>query len=125
MKQDLRLVIGSKKFVEQNNAGVSLYPDAFVLSQNYPNPFNPQTSIKISLQEEARVDLVVYNLLGEEITRLSSNELRSAGYYNFIWNGMNTAGNKVSTGVYLYHAMVKDKNGKIVLNKTKKMVFLK
>ena len=125
LKQDLRLVIGSKKFVEQNNAGVSLYPDAFVLSQNYPNPFNPQTSIKISLQEEARVDLVVYNLLGEEITRLSSNELRPAGYYNFIWNGMNTAGNKVSTGVYLYHAMVKDKNGKMVLNKTKKMVFLK
>ena len=125
LKQDLRLVIGSKKFLEKNNAGVSLYPDAFVLSQNYPNPFNPQTSIKISLQEDARVDLVIYNLLGEEITRLSSNELRPAGYYNFIWNGMNTTGNKVSTGVYLYHAMVKDRNGKMVLNKTKKMVFLK
>jgi hypothetical protein len=125
LKQDLRLVIGSKKFLEKNNAGVSLYPDAFVLSQNYPNPFNPQTSIKISLQEDARVDLVIYNLLGEEITRLSSNELRPAGYYNFIWNGMNTSGNKVSTGVYLYHAMVKDRNGKMVLNKTKKMVFLK
>ena len=125
LKQDLRLVIGSKKFVESNNAGVSLYPDAFVLSQNYPNPFNPQTSIMISLQEEARVDLVIYNLLGEEITRLSSGEIRPAGYYNFIWNGMNTAGNKVSTGVYLYHAMVKDRNGKMVMNKTKKMVFLK
>ena len=125
LKQDLRLVIGSKKFLEKNNAGVSLYPDAFVLSQNYPNPFNPQTSIMISLQEEAQVDLVIYNLLGEEITRLSSSELRPAGYYNFIWNGMNTAGNKVSTGVYLYHAMVKDRNGKMVLNKTKKMVFLK
>ncbi len=125
LKQDLRLVIGSKKFVEKNNAGVSLYPDAFVLSQNYPNPFNPQTSIMISLQEEAQVDLVIYNLLGEEITRLSSNEIRPAGYYNFIWNGMNASGNKVSTGVYLYHAMVKDRNGKMVLNKTKKMVFLK
>ena len=79
----------------------------------------------ISLQEEAQVDLVIYNLLGEEITRLSSGEIRPAGYYNFIWNGMNTAGNKVSTGVYLYHAMVKDRNGKMVMNKTKKMVFLK
>ena len=125
LKQDLRLVIGSKKFVEKNNAGVSLYPDAFVLSQNYPNPFNPQTSIMISLQEEAQVDLVIYNLLGEQITRLSSNEIRPAGYYNFIWNGMNASGNKVSTGVYLYHAMVKDRSGKMVLNKTKKMVFLK
>ena len=48
LKQDLRLVIGSKDFVQENNAGVSLYPDAFVLSQNYPNPFNPQTSITVS-----------------------------------------------------------------------------
>jgi len=125
LKQDLRLVIGSKDFVQENNAGVSLYPDAFVLSQNYPNPFNPQTSIMISLEEDAQIDLVIYNLLGKEVMRLASNELRPAGYYNFIWNGMNSAGSKVATGVYLYHAMVRDQNGKTVLNKTKKMVFLK
>ena len=77
------------------------------------------------MYKRQQVDLVIYNLLGEEITRLSSNEIRPAGYYNFIWNGMNASGNKVSTGVYLYHAMVKDRNGKMVLNKTKKMVFLK
>jgi hypothetical protein len=125
LKQDLRLVIGSKDFVQENNAGVSLYPDAFVLSQNYPNPFNPQTSIMISFEEDAQIDLVIYNLLGEEVTRLASNEFRPAGYYNFIWNGKNAANAKVSTGVYLYHAMVRDRNGKTVLNKTKKMVFLK
>ena len=125
LKQDLRLVIGSKDFVQENNAGVSLYPDAFVLSQNYPNPFNPQTSIMISLEEDAQIDLVIYNLLGKEVMRLASNELRPAGYYNFIWNGMNSTGTKVATGVYLYHAMVRDQNGKTVLNKTKKMVFLK
>ncbi len=66
-----------------------------------------------------------YNLLGKEVMRLASNELRPAGYYNFIWNGMNSTGTKVATGVYLYHAMVRDQNGKTVLNKTKKMVFLK
>ena len=125
LKQNLRLVIGSKEFVQENNAGISLYPDAFVLSQNYPNPFNPQTSIMISLEEDAQVDLVIYSLLGEEVVRLASNEFRPAGYYNFIWNGLNTSGLKVSTGVYLYHAMVRDKNGKTVLNKTKKMVYLK
>jgi flagellar hook assembly protein FlgD len=79
----------------------------------------------ISLEEDAQIDLVIYNLLGEEITRLASNEFRPAGYYNFIWNGKNSADTKVSTGVYLYHAMVRDRNGKTVLNKTKKMVFLK
>ena len=53
----------TKQFVEDNNAGVNLYPDAFTLSQNYPNPFNPQTSIRLSLEEDANVDLIIYNLL--------------------------------------------------------------
>ncbi len=125
LKQELRLVVGTKKFVEDNNAGVSLYPDAFTLSQNYPNPFNPQTSIMISLEEDAQVDLIIYNLLGEEITRLAHNEHRPAGYYNFIWNGRNAIGDKVATGVYFYHAMIRNDQGKVVLNKTRKMIFLK
>jgi len=125
LKQDLRLVIGTKDFVKENNAGVNLYPDAFVLSQNYPNPFNPQTSIMISLEEDAQLNLIIYNLLGEEVTRLAMNEHRPAGYYTFIWNGANAMGSKVSTGVYFYHAMIRDAQGKVVLNKTRKMIFLK
>ena len=125
LKQDLRLVVGTKKFVEDNNAGINLYPDAFTLAQNYPNPFNPQTSIMISLEQDAQVDLIVYNLLGEEITRLAANERRPAGYYNFIWNGRNDIGAKVATGVYFYHALIRNEQGKVVLNKTRKMIFLK
>ena len=125
VKQDFRLVVGTKEFVEANNAGVNLYPDEFTLSQNYPNPFNPQTSIRISLEQDAQVDLIIYNLLGEEITRLAANEYRPAGYYNFIWNGQNAMGAKVSTGVYFYHAMIRNPQGKVVLNKTRKMMFLK
>ena len=122
---DMRLIIGSKEFADKNNAGVQLYPDAFTLSQNYPNPFNPQTSIKISIEDDANVDLIIYNLVGEEVARLASNEFKRSGYYNFIWNGQNSRGMKVSTGVYLYHALVRDTNGKIVLNKTRKMIYLK
>jgi len=125
LKQDFRLVIGTKDYVKENNAGVDLYPDAFTLSQNYPNPFNPQTSIMISLEDDAQVDLIIYNLLGKEVTRLAINEHRSAGYYTFIWNGRNGMGDRVSTGVYFYHAMIRDAGGKIVMNKTKKMIFLK
>ena len=125
LKQDFRLVVGTKKFVEDNNAGINLYPDAFTLAQNYPNPFNPQTSIMISLEQDAQVDLIIYNLLGEEITKLAANERRPAGYYNFIWNGRNDIGAKVSTGVYFYHALIRNEQGKVVLNKTKKMIFLK
>jgi hypothetical protein len=34
-------------------------------------------------------------------------------------------GRKVSTGVYFYHAMIKNSQGRVVLNKTRKMIFLK
>jgi flagellar hook assembly protein FlgD len=79
----------------------------------------------ISLEQDAQLNLIIYNLLGEEITRLAANEHRPAGYYNFIWNGTNAMGSKVSTGVYFYHAMIRDAQGKVVLNKTRKMIFLK
>ena len=79
----------------------------------------------ISLEEDAQVDLVIYNLLGEQITRLAINENRPAGYYTFIWNGTNDVCRKVSTGVYFYHAMIKNSQGRVVLNKTRKMIFLK
>ncbi len=79
----------------------------------------------ISLEEDAQVDLVIYNLLGEQVTRLAINENRPAGYYTFIWNGTNDVGRKVSTGVYFYHAMIKNSQGRVVLNKTRKMIFLK
>ena len=125
IRQDLRLVIGTREFVNENNDGVNLYPDAFILSQNYPNPFNPQTSIRLSLQEDARVDLVVYDLTGKEVTRLVNSKEHAAGYYNFIWNGKNDLGVRVSSGVYLYHAMVRDNNGGVVLNKTREMILLK
>ena len=125
IRQDLRLVIGTREFVNENNDGVNLYPDAFVLSQNYPNPFNPQTSIRLSLQEDARVDLIVYDLTGKEVTRLVNSKEHSAGYYNFIWNGKNDLGTRVSSGVYLYHAIVRDSKGSVVLNKTRKMILLK
>ena len=48
-----------------------------------------------------------------------------AGYYNFIWNGKNDLGKRVSSGVYLYHAIVRDSKGSVVLNKTRKMILLK
>ncbi len=125
LKQSFRLLIGTKDYVKEHNAGVSLYPEAYRLSQNYPNPFNPQTSIIISLEDDAFIDLMVYNVLGEEVTRIARNEHRPSGYYTFIWNGTNARGETVATGMYFYHALVRNKTGKILLNQTKKMILLK
>ena len=71
-------------------------PGAFMLGQNYPNPFNPNTRINYELPEDENVDLRVYNVLGEEITRLVF-EHRSAGRYS-----ANFDGSKYASGLYYY-----------------------
>ncbi|MFQ6604417.1 MAG: fibronectin type III domain-containing protein [Fidelibacterota bacterium] len=120
-----RLVVGTREFVEANNAGISLYPDAYQLAQNYPNPFNPQTTIQLAMEDEAYVDLVIYNVLGEEVAILAQNDYLPAGFYNYIWNGYNQTGSRVASGMYLYSARIKDQSGKLLLNQTRKMIFVK
>ncbi len=122
---DIRFIAGTKSFVNENNAGVDLYPDKFSISQNYPNPFNPQTSILITLEDMATVDLIVYNLLGKEVIRMTSGEMYPAGYHNFIWKGLNSDGKRVASGVYFYATRIMDMSGKVILNKTNKMIMVK
>jgi fibronectin type 3 domain-containing protein len=121
----IRFLVGTREFVQANSGGVELYPDRYSLSQNYPNPFNPQTSILITLAEAAYVDLVVFNLLGQEIYRLADHEYRPAGYHNFIWKGKNQNGQRVASGVYFYIARITGPDGKVILNRTRKMVLVK
>jgi phosphatidylserine/phosphatidylglycerophosphate/cardiolipin synthase-like enzyme len=71
-------------------------PAQFSLSQNYPNPFNPVTTIKYSVPKAAKVELVVYNLLGEKIAELV-NDYREAGNYVISFDAA-----KLASGVYFY-----------------------
>jgi hypothetical protein len=94
-------------------------PLTFSLSQNYPNPFNPTTNINFSLPEQLPVDLRVYDLLGREVVVLLNSEDRNAGRHTVRWDGRNTFGQSVSTGVYFYRIVA----GGYV--QSKKMVLLK
>lgn len=76
-------------------------PDSFRLFQNYPNPFNAKTEIRYDLPIQRKVKLTIYNLLGEEVNVLV-NEIQDAGSYSIKWDGNDTHGNKVPTGIYLY-----------------------
>jgi hypothetical protein len=80
----------------------SKVPETFALSQNYPNPFNPVTKIEYQVPKQARVSLIVYNILGQEVIRLVDNEDKNAGYYQIEWQGRNTQGASVSSGAYIY-----------------------
>ena len=98
-------------------------PTDFILSQNYPNPFNPSTSIEFSVQVNSDVTLRIYNLLGQVVTTLVSEEV-SAGHYSTVWNGADDNGFQVSSGVYLYEMKANGNNG-TAYSQIKKMVFLK
>jgi len=75
--------------------------DTFTLLQNYPNPGNPTTSIIFSLAEPRRVELKVFNILGQEVRSLV-NDYRETGAYSVIWDGKNNQGREVPSGIYLY-----------------------
>lgn len=85
----------------------------FQLYQNYPNPFNPTTRIMYSIPKVSRVKIIVYDILGNEITTLV-NEEKYPGHYNVNFNGMN-----ISSGIYFYRLITKSSSI------TKKFLLLK
>ncbi len=70
-------------------------PIAWSLEQNFPNPFNPGTVIRYQVPEASDVRLVVFDLLGREVTTLV-NEMRPAGTYAVRFDGSSLA-----SGVYV------------------------
>lgn len=96
-------------------------PKEFNLYQNYPNPFNPLTKIKYDLPKNSNVTIVVYDLLGREVTKLVNNEFKTAGRYEINWNAVNYA-----SGVYIYRIHVRQAGSSTVdYVSTKKMVLVK
>jgi hypothetical protein len=93
-------------------------PAVFTLEQNYPNPFNPSTTIKFTLKQRSRVELSVYNVLGQQVRNLV-RETKPAGNYQKRWDGLDNRGQKVSSGMYFYKLNTND------YSKTLKMILMK
>jgi hypothetical protein len=97
--------------------------ESFDLSQNYPNPFNPSTSIKFKIQNSkfkipTHTTLKVYNILGR-IVRILLDEPKTPGNYEVVWDGKDSQGKEVSSGIYFYRLDVEN------YQKIKKMTLLK
>ena len=82
-------------------------PNEFCLLQNYPNPFNPSTTISFRVPEETALNLAIYNQRGELVQTLYSGSI-AAGEHRVVWNGVNSNGERVSSGVYLCRLSTKN-----------------
>ncbi|MBN2008193.1 hypothetical protein JW960_02480 [candidate division KSB1 bacterium] len=71
----------------------------FLLYANYPNPFNAGTSLRYDLSFPAHVSLTIYNSLGQQIRTLIDAS-RERGSYSEWWDGKNTEGFDVPSGLY-------------------------
>jgi len=95
------------------NPVVTTVPAVFNLSQNYPNPFNPVTQIKFDIAKQGLTKLIIYDVLGREITTLV-NEVKSPGSYIVDFDASSLA-----SGIYFYRLTAED------FNAVKKMILIK
>ncbi len=75
-------------------------PKEYILKQNYPNPFNPTTTIAYSVPKDSKIQMEIYNLMGQKVKTLF-NGFNAAGSHKIEWDGTNDAGKPLSSGVYL------------------------
>jgi hypothetical protein len=96
---------------------------SFDLSQNYPNPFNPTTTIRFKVEGERLkapipVTLKIYNILGK-LVRILVDEEKVPGSYEVVWDGRDSQGKEVSSGIYFYRLDAEN------YRKTKRMTLVK
>ena len=102
------------RLVVSTNNDVSGYlPTSPQLAQNYPNPFNPTTNITFSIPTQTRVTILVFNILGQQVAKVTDQEY-PAGSHLVVWNASN-----VASGVYFCRMTAAEKT------QTKKMVVLR
>lgn len=116
-------------FISDSVTGIVFEPEAiptqFALHQNYPNPFNPSTTIRYDLPRQGHVELIIYNVLGQEVRTLV-NEIQTAGYKSVVWDGTNKMGQRAASGIYIYRLWIRgvsDKTGAFL--QSRKLLMLK
>jgi hypothetical protein len=94
-------------------------PDEFELNQAYPNPFNPVTTLQYALPVESDIVISVHDIQGRLVAYLE-NDLKSAGYYEAVWNASNHA-----SGLYIIRMNAYGLDNKLQFNKLQKIMLVK
>jgi hypothetical protein len=72
-------------------------PQTFILYNNFPNPFNPFTTIRYGIPRRCKVNLSIFNMLGQEITVLIYEKEHTPGTYQINWDA-----SSFPSGIYFY-----------------------
>jgi hypothetical protein len=79
----------------------AVLPTHLSLKQNYPNPFNGNTAIRFTLATATDIDLSIHNLNGQHVVNLATGS-RRPGEHVVRWDGRDSDGHLLSTGIYFY-----------------------
>jgi hypothetical protein len=93
-------VDGKYKYYDVITVNIGVSSEAQLL-QNSPNPFNPSTAIKYYIPGATEVAIKIYDILGREVRTLINQQM-TGGYHIVYWNGKDSRGEDVASGIYLY-----------------------
>jgi hypothetical protein len=94
-------------------------PSQYNIIEIYPNPFNPATNIQFEVAEFSQVKLSIIDLSGRLISVLENGKM-NPGQYQSLWDGNDSYGSQVSSGIYL---AVLESNGMLI--QAQKLILLK
>jgi hypothetical protein len=93
-------------------------PQKFTLSQNYPNPFNPSTTIRFDVPKFSKVNIKIYDVLGQEVKTLVNKNYQPGSYF-IVWHGKDNQERNLVSGTYFVRLQADD------FIATKKIILLK
>ncbi len=110
--------IGSKNCYDDKPSNLVLWNANYVDEMVYPNPVQQRTTISFTLKKPDSISLAIYNLAGQRVKQLLSNNPVNDGTFQLIWDGTNEQNVHLPPGVYFYEftgEKTPTKTGKIIL----------
>ena len=72
-----------------------ILPYQYNVSAPYPNPFNPTVTLDLNIPYDRKMDVRIYDIMGNQIETISRNAIYEKGLHSIVWRA-----NNHSSGVY-------------------------
>jgi immune inhibitor A len=89
-------------------AGVPDRPAAGIATSVSPTPFRKEATLSFALERRSQVAIIVYDIKGRRVKELADGPF-AAGRHSVVWDGTDSRGNAVCSGVYFYRFITPDR----------------